>query len=142
MRASGRIVIDTNVFVSATILPRSVPRQAVNRALDLGIVLLSEATHRELAEVLLRPRFEEYVGVKQRELFLAQLAQVAEFVPIIRSVRECRDSKDDKILEVALNGRADVIITGDDDLLELHPWREIAILKPAQYLAEQREPEI
>jgi len=142
MRALERIVIDTNVFISATILPRSVPRQAVNRALELGIVLLSEATYRELAQTLLRPRFEEYVGVKQRELLLAQLARVAEFVPIIRNVRECRDSKDDKILEVALNGRADVIITGDDDLLELHPWREMAILKPAQYLAEQREPEI
>jgi uncharacterized protein len=57
-----------------------------------------------------------------------------EFVPIIQTVRECRDPDDDKILELALNGRADVIITGDEDLLELHPWREIAILTPVSYL--------
>lgn len=134
MRAIGRIVIDTNVFVSATILPRSVPRQAVNSALNDGIVLLSEATFSELTETLFRPRFDEYISVKERELFLAQLEQAAEFVPIIQRVRECRDPKDDKILDVALNGRADVIITGDEDLLVLQPWRGIAIVTPKEYL--------
>ena len=59
---------------------------------------------------------------------------VAEFVPIIQVVRECRDPKDDKFLEVALNGRADVIITGDADLLRMHPWREIAIFSPVHFL--------
>jgi uncharacterized protein len=49
-------------------------------------------------------------------------------------VRECRDPKDDRFLEVALNGRADVIITGDADLLRMHPWRKIAILSPTVYL--------
>jgi len=52
-------------------------------------------------------------------------------VPIIQLIRECRDPKDDKFLELALNGRADVIITGDADLLRMHPWREIAVLSPA-----------
>jgi len=51
-------------------------------------------------------------------------------------VRECRDPKDDKFLEVALNGRADVIVTGDADLLGMHPWREIAILSPVDYLRD------
>jgi len=46
----------------------------------------------------------------------------------------CRDPKDDKFLELALNGRADAIITGDADLLALHPWREVAIVSPADYL--------
>ena len=134
MHALGRIVIDTNVFVSATILPSSVPRQAVDSALNDGIVLLSEATFDELKETLFRPRFDEYISVKERELFLAQLEQAAEFVPIIQRVRECRDPKDDQILDVALNGRADVIVTGDEDLLALHPWRGIAIVTPREYL--------
>ena len=134
MRALGRIVIDTNVLVSATILPTSVPRQAVDSALNDGIVLLSEATFGELKETLFRPRFDEYISVKERELFLAQLGQSAEFVPIIQRVRECRDPKDDQILDVALNGRADVIVTGDEDLLALHPWRGIAIVTPREYL--------
>jgi hypothetical protein len=142
MCASERVVIDTNVFVSATILPRSVPRQAVDRALNDGIMLLSEATLGELTETLFRRRFDDYVSVKERELLLAQLASTAEFVQIIRRVHECRDPKDDKILEVALNGRADIIITGDSDLLALSPWRGIAILRPAQYLGQQSDQKI
>ena len=134
MRTAERIVIDTNVFVSATLLPLSVPRQAVERALDRHVVLLSEATLSELTEVLSRPKFDNYVNMKESALFLRQLARAAEFVPIIQGVRECRDPKDDKVLEVALNGRADVVITGDADLLALHPWREVAILTPGEYL--------
>jgi predicted nucleic acid-binding protein len=53
----------------------------------------------------------------------------------VRVVRACRDPSDDKFLEVAVNGRADLIITGDRDLLELDPFMGIAILTPAAYLA-------
>jgi putative PIN family toxin of toxin-antitoxin system len=73
------------------------------------------------------------VSREERALFLAQLSAAAEFVAIIQLVRECRDPKDDMFLEVALNGRADVIITGDADLLALHPWRQTAILSPVGY---------
>jgi len=129
-----RLVIDTNVFVSAVVLPHFVPRQAVDKALHDDIVLLSESTMHELTEVLCRPKFDRYIRVEARALFLAQLASVAEFVPIIQLIRECRDPKDDKFLEVALNGRADVIVTGDEDLLAMNPWREIVIATPANYL--------
>jgi putative PIN family toxin of toxin-antitoxin system len=88
----------------------------------------------ELAEVLSRSKFDSFVSRADRELFLAQIESAAEFVPIIQLVRACRDPKDDKFLEVALNGRADMIITGDADLLEMHPWRGLAILSPAGYL--------
>ena len=129
-----RIVVDTNVFVSAIIFPSSVPRQVVDHALDQDVLLLSEATMSELTGILSRTKFNHYVSREERLLFLAQIGSVAEFVPIIRLVRECRDPKDDKFLEVALNGRADVIITGDADLLALHPWRGIEILSPTDYL--------
>jgi putative PIN family toxin of toxin-antitoxin system len=129
-----RCVIDTNVFVSAAVLSPSVPRQAVSKVLRGGLLLFSEYTMDELKEVLFRSKFDRYVTRKERILFLAQLGSVAEFVPIIQIVRECRDPKDDEFLEVALNGRADVIVTGDVDLLEMHPWRGIAILCPADYL--------
>jgi len=128
-----RCVIDTNVFVSAIVFPSSIPRQCVDRALDQDLLLFSDATMSELQEVLSRSKFDRYVS-RERRLFLAQLASVAEVVPIIQLARECRDPKDDKFLEVALNGRADVIITGDEDLLELHPWRDVTILSPAAYL--------
>lgn len=134
MHDRDRVVIDANVFVSAIVLPGSVPSQAVYRALDDGILLFSEVTMTELAGVLFRPKFDQYVSVERLRSFLGQLASTAEFLPIIQIVRECRDPKDDKYLEVALNGRADVILTGDADLLTLHPWRQIAVLSPTGYL--------
>jgi putative PIN family toxin of toxin-antitoxin system len=130
-----RCVIDTNVFVSAAVFSPSVPRQAVSKVLRGGLLLFSEYTMDELKEVLFRSKFDRFVSRKERILFLAQLGSVAEFVPIIRLVRECRDPKDDKFLEVALNGRADVIITGDTDLRRMHPWRGVKILSPLEYAA-------
>jgi uncharacterized protein len=129
-----RAVIDTNVLISAVIFPNSVPRQAVRKALHHGILLFSDSTLNELRTVLLRSKIDRYVTREERAVFLAQLESVAEIVPTVQIVRECRDPKDDKFLEVALNGRGDVIITGDTDLLEMHPWREIVILSPAKYL--------
>jgi uncharacterized protein len=134
MLSATRLVIETNVIVSAVILPFSAPRQSVDKALDQGVLLFSEATLSELADVLFRQKLDGYVSREERGRFLQQLVRAAESVPIIRTVRECRDPKDDKFLEVALNGRADLIITGDADLGVLHPGREVAVLSPVEYL--------
>lgn len=133
MRVPHRLVVDTDVFVSAIIFPRPAPRQVVDDALNQGVLLLSEATMSEIRDVLSRSKLDRYISRTERRLVLAHIGSAAEFVPIIRLVRECRDPKDDKFLEVALNGRADLIITGDADLLALHPWRRVAILSPADY---------
>jgi uncharacterized protein len=130
-----RCVVDTNVFVSASVFAFSVPRQAVEKGLRNSILLFSDFTMDELRNVLFRTKFDRYVTREERALFLAQIESAAEFVPIIQLVRACRDPKDDKFLEVALNGRADVIITGDADLLEMHPWRGIDVLTPSHYLS-------
>jgi putative PIN family toxin of toxin-antitoxin system len=134
MRARERIVADTNCLVSRLLLPSSVPGNAVRQAVDSGLLLVSEATMNELADVLARPKFDRYVSLADRQQFLRLLGRVAEFVPIVYPVRECRDPEDDKFLDVALNGKAGVILTGDSDLLVLHPWQGIAILSPARYL--------
>ena len=132
--ARARVVVDTNVLVSRLILPDSLPAQALRRAERKGRLLISEATMYELADVLGRSKFDRYIGRENRRSFLRRLGQIAELVPIVQVVRECRDPKDDKFLEVALNGGADVIITGDAQLLEMHPWREIEILSPGKFL--------
>lgn len=134
MGTTGRVVVDTNVFVSGLLRESSIPGQAAARARHNAILLVSDATMRELADVLAQEKFDRYVTVQQRVRFLRLIANVAEFVPIVQPVRECRDPNDDKLLEVALNGRADVIVTGDSDLLAMSPWRGIAILSPANYL--------
>jgi putative PIN family toxin of toxin-antitoxin system len=130
-----RCVIDTNVFVSAALFSRSIPRQVVSKAVRDGPVLFSQDTKNELKDVLLRSKFDRYVSREARVIFLSQTGTVAEFVPTIQLVRECRHPNDDKFLEVALNGRADVIITGDEELLRMHPWRGIAILSAADHVA-------
>ncbi|HEY1660767.1 MAG TPA: putative toxin-antitoxin system toxin component, PIN family [Candidatus Sulfotelmatobacter sp.] len=129
-----RAVIDTNVLISAVIFPNSVPRQAVGKTLHDGVLLFSGPTIDELRRVIFRSKLDRYVSRKQRLLFLAQLDAAAEFVSVIQVVRECRDLKDDKFLEVAVNGRADVVVTGDADLLAMNPWRGISVLNAVSFL--------
>lgn len=134
MRRRERIVLDTNVLISSQLLPASLSDWAVRQAGNNGVLLVSDATMNELADVLSQPKFDRYISLEDRREFLRLLARVAEFVPIVYPVRECRNPKDDKFLEVALNGKADMILTGDRALLSLHPWRGIAILSPRAYL--------
>jgi len=135
MRQRERIVVDTNCLISSLLLAESVPGRAVFQAVDSGLLLVSEATLFELAAVLAREKFDRYVTVEDRQQFLRVLSRVSEMIHISNPVRECRDPNDDKILEVALNGRAHLIVSGDTDLLKLHPWRGIDILSPQQYLS-------
>jgi len=134
MRTTQRVVVDTNVFLSGLLRESSTPGQVAARARRNAIVLVSQATMQELADVLAETKFDRYLTVEQRLQFIRLIASIAEHVPIIHPIRECRDPKDDKFLEVALNGRADVIITGDDDLLQMNSWRGIEILSPSAYL--------
>ncbi len=134
MRLRERIVADTNCLISRLLLPASVPGKAIRKAADSGVFLVSDATMNELADVLARSKFNRYITVEDRQQFLRLFGRVAEFVRAVYPVHECRDPADDKFLEVALHGEADVIISGDDDLRALNPWRGIAILSPAEYL--------
>ncbi len=85
----------------------------------------------------MRPKFDRYLSVEERQAFLLQVGYVAEFVRILRSIRACRDPRDDKFLELAVNGNADAILTGDEDLLALHPFNKVNILTPAEWLGRQ-----
>lgn len=135
MKARGCLVVDTNALISRALFAASIPGQAVRKALDEDQLLASDATIMELADVLARPKFDPYATIEERQEFLRLVVHVAERVPIIHIVEACRDPKDDKFLELAVNGAAERIITGDADLLALHPFRGIEILTPARYLA-------
>ncbi|HEX6292046.1 MAG TPA: putative toxin-antitoxin system toxin component, PIN family [Herpetosiphonaceae bacterium] len=129
-----RFVFDTNVLVSAALRRQSLPRQALNQAQALGHVLISEATIHELREVLFRPKFDKYLTEQTRLLFLTTLLAEAKAVSITEHITLCRDPKDNKFLDVAANGMATCIISGDDDLLALHPFRAIPIITPRAFL--------
>jgi putative PIN family toxin of toxin-antitoxin system len=129
-----RVVFDTSVVVSAVLLPRSVPRQAFDLVVAHGRVQISAATIVELEEVLRRPKFDRYLRREEREEFLASLAQQAQRVPATEVVTLCRDPKDNKFLELALSAQATYLVTGDRDLLVLHPFRGIPILTPTVFV--------
>ena len=137
MKSDLRIVLDTGVVVSAIMLPGSVPRQAFDLAAARGRLLVSGETVAELNEVLRRPKFDKYVSEARRLEFLAALVHAANVIDVVDVVADCRDPKDNKFLELALSGKGTHIITGDSDLLVLHPFRGIAIVSPQSFLAAE-----
>jgi putative PIN family toxin of toxin-antitoxin system len=135
-----RVVLDTNVLISGTLSTTSTPAGALEKAITEGQLLASTATLRELIERLLSAKFDVYVSREKRDALLVRLVALIEMVEIVETVQASRDPKDDKFLDVAVNGRADVIVTGDKDLVALNPYRGIAILTPADYIRRQAAP--
>lgn len=130
-----RVVLDSNILVSALLLPASPSRRSLDKALDEGKILLSSSTFEELTEVLSRPKFRRYIIEEERTLFLALLLQVAVFVEPQERINACRDPRDNKFLELAIGGKATFIISGDKDLLTLDPFRGVRIVSPAKFLS-------
>jgi uncharacterized protein len=84
--------------------------------------------------VLGRKKFDRFLTVEERDEFLETFVDRAILIDIIEKVQECRDPKDDKILELALNGQAQYIISGDKDLLVLNPFRGVKIFIAEEFL--------
>jgi hypothetical protein len=139
MAAEIRTVIDTGVAITAVLLPGSVPRQAFDLAAERGPLLVSAATIAELNDVFRRPKFNKYVREEERLEFLAALVREAELVEVATVITDCRDPKDNKFLELAVSGKGTHIVSGDADLLVLHPFRRIAIVNPQAFLASLQE---
>jgi putative PIN family toxin of toxin-antitoxin system len=131
-----RIVIDTNCFVSRLLTPKSITSQAVRYAFDFHQILVSADTLTELEIVLSRKKFNNYVSLEERQKFILYLKNLAEIVDIVNHVQVCRDPKDDKFLSLAVTGNANIIITGDEDLLVLKCYQNIPILSPRDFLAQ------
>jgi len=134
-----RVVLDTNVLVSAALRNGSPPHRTLLKARMQGRLLASEETLAEFRSVLLRDKFDRDVDRALREELLQEYEQLCTLVPIPDPprIRACRDPRDNKFLEVAVHGKADLIVTGDRDLLDLNPFHGIAILTPAEYLERQ-----
>jgi putative PIN family toxin of toxin-antitoxin system len=117
-----RLVVDTNVFVSAVLKANSLPFFVVRWIDRHGGLLKSAATEQEVLGVLQRPRISAITIPSFRE-GLEKVLAGAEQVAITERITACRDPKDDKFLELAVNGHADLIVSGDADLLARNPLR-------------------
>jgi putative PIN family toxin of toxin-antitoxin system len=128
-----RVVIDTNVLISAALKRNSLPFNAVRVAAERHLLIKSALTERELLVTLARPQLASLISSELR-LWLAGLLGTAELVAIDEPIAACRDPTDDKFLELAVNGQADLIVSGDADLLALDPFCGIPIVSPAVFL--------
>lgn len=128
-----RIVLDTNVLISAALKRQSMPAMAVHEVERLGGLLKSLATEQQLFEVVARPYLAGLID-PDTQAWLKELMAAAELVAITERIAACRDPTDDKFLELAVNGHADLIVSGDGDLLALNPFRGIPIVTPAVFV--------
>jgi putative PIN family toxin of toxin-antitoxin system len=117
MMMSKRFVVDNNILVSALLVKNSAPFQVISKIEERDVILYSEETLLELNQVLSRKKFIKYFAIEEKQAFIFKLLEKAELVEIEESINICRDPKDDKFLELAVSGKADFIITGDQDLL-------------------------
>ena len=127
-------MFDTNILVSALLFSTGKPAQVFQYALWQGEILVSFELLEELNEVLGREKFSRYITSKDREAFLETLIERSILVELTEKIQVCRDSKDDQILELAISGSAKFIITGDQDLLVLNPFRDVQIITPETFL--------
>lgn len=133
INSSIRLVIDTNVLVSAILSPYSIPAKVLNWGEDNGLILYSTDTLAELLSVLGRAKFAKYIQPDDIEGLSLRIKATWFYVPILKRFNLCRDTKDDKFIELALNGNASHLITGDTDLLILHPLQNIPVINPRAF---------
>ena len=142
-----RAVIDTNVLISAALVRTTAPAALVKFVLQRGCILLSEATFAEFESRLWRPKFDRYLSIELRKLLRHDLRATAQWVYAAAlgaqgATRHSRDANDDKFIHLAIAGSADLIVSGDQDLLLLRTVNGIPILAPADALgALEGEPQ-
>ena len=129
-------MFDASVIVSAALKQDSVPRAALAFAELTEIFALSDAVDAEIESVLSRPRFTRSISPFRRSEILRALRDNALWFDPAIKVLDCRDPGDNKYLELALEAGAGIIVSGDEDLLVLEPWRGTRIVRPADYLLE------
>jgi putative PIN family toxin of toxin-antitoxin system len=135
----GQVVIDTNVLLSAALSPGGVPAILVDRLLEIGKLVFSAATFAELEARIWLPKFDRYLPIERRRLILLQASAAAVWIDVPAKLAQrafSRDPTDDAFIQTALAAGATRLITGDNDLLCLHPLDALHILTPRQALDE------
>ena len=128
-----RVVVDTNVFISAALKENSTPGRVIRFVQQRGIFLKSDVTEAEFFRILAKPKLVKLLDDRPFISDLIEIFKKAELVPITNRLEGCRDPNDDKFLELAVNARASMIVSGDADLLTLHPFQGIPIVDPATF---------
>ncbi len=131
-----RVVIDTNLWISF-LLTRNFTKFDRLMLSDRTTLLISQELLEEIVEVAERPKFRKYFDLSELTDLLGNLKLKADLIQINSQVNICRDDKDNFLLSLAVDGAATHVLTGDKDLLVLHPFGEVQILTIADYLSDK-----
>ena len=135
-----RVVFDTSTLVGAALKPGSVPHQALLHAMARCDVCASVETWMELERVMQRDRFDRYQNRDIRLEFVNLMRTSMHFFAVTQADEEalqpaCRDATDNKFLALVQVCQADFLVSSDEDLLVLNPWRGVPELRPAAFLS-------
>lgn len=132
VQSAIKIVVDTNVWVSFLIGKRL---SALKDSILKGRVevYLSDELYQEIIKVLEYPRLKKYVSLAGFFELMNLFGGKIHFIKPDCVITDCRDSKDNYLLELAVTANADYLITGDDDLLTLDPYRNLRIVNPPNF---------
>ena len=129
-----RVVFDTNILISALVFPGGQGDAALRRIIDgIDQLVMSKAILGEFLEVLSRKFARDAEELAHVAVFVAELAMV---VAPRRRLRVVKDDPDNRILECAVAGRAEAIVTGDKALLALKNFKNIPVVTLRSYLAD------
>jgi putative PIN family toxin of toxin-antitoxin system len=128
------IVIDTNVLISAGLLPTSKTALVLALAVEHFVIAQNQLTWHELETRIARPKFDTYFGDSGRLRHLVKIAQSIQYFVVKADVSVSRDMTDDKFIALAIDSGAKLLISGDPDLKDIRTHKGIDILSPAQFL--------
>jgi uncharacterized protein len=129
----SRIIIDTNLWISFLITKDFTKLDKIIFS-GQGILVFSKELLDEFLEVAQRPKFKKYFSQTNIEDILETIEEFADFVTVKTKVELCRDPKDNFLLSLSIDGNANFLITGDDDLLDLVSFGETNIMTISNFL--------
>lgn len=128
-----KIVVDTNLIISASLSANSVSRAAF-KALSGHVVVSCEEQVMEVFSVVKREKFDKFSALKNRIDFVMEFINSTHLVRVVEKIKICRDAQDDIFINLAISANAEMIISGDKDLLELNGYKGIKIITPREFL--------
>ncbi|MFY9463843.1 MAG: putative toxin-antitoxin system toxin component, PIN family [Sediminibacterium sp.] len=132
----SRIIIDTNLWVSFLITKDFTKLDEIIFSKQ-GILVFSQELLDEFIEVARRPKFRRFFSDSDIEEILETIEEYADFVKVQTPVKVCRDPKDNFLLSLAVDGNADILLTGDKDLLDLTKFGETTISTISDFLKDK-----
>jgi putative PIN family toxin of toxin-antitoxin system len=130
-----RIIIDTNLWISYLLSKRLSGLDKLFLEKSVTIIFSQELLE-EFIEVARRPKLKKYFKISDLESILSHINLHAEFVSVHSAIDICRDKKDNFLLALAIDSKANYLLTGDKDLLEVKHLKSTKIITVTQFLTE------